>query len=61
MRYVFAAMVLAVPLLLAIGSLTGRVKIRSCCSVGPERDLRIINALREDEAAAARPHLLDYH
>jgi hypothetical protein len=47
LRYLFATPLVIFVALLVIGSLTGRVKMRSCCGAPPpERDLR----LRTDES-----------
>ena len=42
MQYVIGGIVAAFTLALAIGALTGRVKVRSCCAVAdPTRDRRM--------------------
>lgn len=58
MVYVLSAVVSAVPLLLAVGVLTGRVKVNGCCALAdPRCDLRMRDAftLQEDSRAASRP------
>lgn len=48
LRYLIAAPLLIFVVALVVGSLTGRVKVQSCCGAPPpDRDLR----LRTDEAA----------
>ncbi len=40
-RFLLALPVVAVPVVLAVGSLAGRFRVRPCCAVDPARDLRM--------------------
>ena len=53
MGYAIAVLVALFASILIVGAISGRVKVRSCCSVPPEHDVRIKNALRDDAARAA--------
>ena len=46
MPYVLAAFALVVPVVLVVQTLRGRVRVQ-CCSVAPERDLRMRDARPE--------------
>lgn len=48
MRFVLAALVLVPVVLLVVGSIRGRVRVTSCCSVPAERDARLAPAYAED-------------
>jgi len=42
MKYIIGGLVLVYPLVLAIGALTGRIKVTSCCVIAdPTKDLRM--------------------
>ena len=42
MKYVIGGLVSAYSLVLAIGALTGRIKVKSCCVISdPSKDLRM--------------------
>jgi len=51
MVYVLGVLVVAFVVLVVVGSVTGRIKIKSCCAADPRRDLRMRGAF-EDEPAA---------
>jgi hypothetical protein len=42
--YLLAAVAVALPIVLIVSSLRGRTRVR-CCSVAPEHDRRILDAL----------------
>lgn len=46
--YVIAALVVLPVVVLVVGAIQGRVAVRSCCAVEPERDLRMRAAFTED-------------
>ena len=51
MRYLLAVPVVLFPLVLAVGALTGRVRVRGCCTTGTAaRDLRMRAAFHPDPA-----------
>ena len=53
LRTVIALLVLAPAVVLVVGSVRGRVRVRACCPP-PEQDLRIASALR-DTATTTSP------
>lgn len=53
MYLVIGAVLSLVVLALAVGALTGRVRVRSCCAISaPERDLRMREAFLPPQAEA---------
>lgn len=54
MVYLLSAIVVAFPVLLAWGAITGRVKVRSCCAADPRRDLRMRDAFPDQDTVAAK-------
>ena len=63
MRFLLGGLVSVATLALAIGALTGRVKVRSCCAVAdPARDLRMrgstphLATAGDDTPHVTRPH-----
>ena len=56
MQFVIAGVVLAVPALLLLGAVTGRVRMSSCCGIAdPRRDLRMREAFADDEVKDRTP------
>ena len=46
--HVIAVLVALPVVLLVVGAIRGRMEVRSCCAVEPERDLRMRAAFTED-------------
>jgi hypothetical protein len=53
MAYVLAALVLLLLTALLVSVLTGRVRIRACCSADPAKDLRMRAALEQPSPSTA--------
>lgn len=49
MQYLFAVLALLPVVLLVVGTVRGRVQVRSCCAVDAEHDGRIASAIAETE------------
>jgi len=54
MKLLLAAIVVAPLVLLVMGSIRGRVQVRSCCSVDASRDIRMASAFRTDLTGSGR-------
>jgi len=60
MTWVFATPVLAFLAFIVIGSLTGRVELRSCCGIGdPRCDARMRDAFLDEANAPEKARSLD--
>ena len=55
MRFLWASLAMLPFAAVAVGMVTGRVRVRSCCSVPPERDARIRAAVTSDTDSRALP------
>jgi hypothetical protein len=53
MVYLLEAIVVAFSVSMAWGAATGRVKVRTCCSADPRRDLRMRDAFLHEDTVAA--------
>ena len=54
--YLLAALALLLPAALLVSVVTGRVRIRACCSADPTKDLRMRAALEDSSPSVAPPH-----
>ncbi len=54
MRYALAALVIVFLLVVVIGAVVGRVRVRGCCAADPARDRRMRRA-GDDLAPLRRP------